>query len=221
VNPRRFRFFERPPRLGEGDRCPVCGATSGVSGHPGAYRCLVCGAPRVLVDGIVQRRGTEKPLLLLAKSLWLRRATYAVVAALALAFGIVSLTFSSVVALIFGAAGAKGLFFAFASLLPLVTALGFFLAARRTSRRMNETLSEAQLIVAKELIASGSARDAAALAQLMHLPAGRAEEMFGQAEVERMLDPSGGIPIERVRVQSDEAEDAVENSTLSRERSRR
>jgi len=220
VNPRRFRFFERPPRLGEGDRCPVCGATSGVSGQPGAYRCLICGAPRVLIDGIVQRRGTEKPLLLLAKSLWLRRATYAVVAALALAFGIVSLTFSSVIALIFGAAGAKGLFFAFASLLPLLTALGFFLAARRSSRKMHETLSEAQVVVAKELIASGSARDASALAQLMHLPAGRAEEMFGQAEVERMLDPAGGVPVERVRIQTDQ-EEAAENSSVSRERSRR
>jgi hypothetical protein len=180
----------------------------------------VCGAPRILIDGIVQRRGTEKPLLLLAKSLWLRRATYAVIAALALAFGVVSLTFSSVVALIFGAAGAKGFFFAFASLLPLMTALGFFLAARRTAGKMNETLSEAQLIVAKELIASGSARDASALAQLMHLPAGRAEEMFGQAEVERMLDPSDGVPIERVRVHTDE-EAEPENSSLSRERSRR
>jgi hypothetical protein len=181
----------------------------------------VCGAPRVLVDGIVQRRGTEKPLLLLAKSLYLRRAAYAVVAAVALAFGIVSFTFSSVIALIFGAAGAKGLFFALASLLPLMTALGFFVAARRTSGKMTETLSEAQLIVAKELIASGSARDASALAQLMHLPAGRAEEMFGQAEVERMLDPVGGMPVERVRVQTDAAEDVAENSDLSREHSRR
>jgi hypothetical protein len=102
-----------------------------------------------------------------------------------------------------------------------LTALGFFVAARRTSRKMNETLSEAQLIVAKELIASGSARDASALAQLMHLPAGQAEEMFGQAEVERMLDPSGGVPIERVRVQTDEALDDQENGSLPRERSRR
>ena len=82
----------------------------------------------------MQRRGTEKPLLLLAKSLWMRRTTYAVVAALALAFGIVSLTFSSVVALIFGAAGAKGLFFAFASLLAnlktgVVMLAGTFLLA--------------------------------------------------------------------------------------------
>jgi hypothetical protein len=143
-----------------------------------------------------------------------------VVAALALAFGIVSLTFSSVVALIFGAAGVKGLIFGFASLLPLAMALWFFLAARRTSKRMRETLSEAQLIVAKELIASGSARDASALAQLMHLPAGRAEEMFGQAEVERLLDPTGGVPVERVRVRTDDEEPA-ESGSLSHERSRR
>ncbi len=180
----------------------------------------MCGAPRVLVDGIVQRRGTEKPLLLLAKSMKVRHAAYSVVAALAAAFGFVSLAFGSVVALIFGAAGAKGIVFAVAAAAPLATALGFFLAARRTSRSIHETLSEAQLVVAKELIASGSARDASSLAQLMHLPAGRAEEMFGQAEVERLLDPAGGVPIERVRVQTDDDE-ATENGSLSQDRAHR
>ena len=188
MNARQSTAVNRPPRLGEGDRCPVCGATSGVSGEQGAYLCLVCGAPRILVDGIVQRRGNEKPLLERAKSLKLHRAAYAVVAALALMLGVVSLTFGSIAALFFGASSVKGLAFGFVSLLPLAAALGFFVATRRASTKVADALARAELIVAKELIASGSAKDASMLARLMHLPAGRAEETFGQAEVERLLD---------------------------------
>jgi len=195
----------RPRRLGEGDRCAVCGATSGVSEDDGTYQCLVCGAPRVLVDGIVQRRGTEKPLLERAKSLRLRRSAYAVVGGLALVLGVVSLTFSSVAALFFGAGGAKGLVFGVASLVPLAVSLVAWIAARRSTTGIRDALSDAELVVAKELIASGGARDATRLAQLMHLPAGRAEEMFGRAEVERLLDvPVDELPIERVRVSTDE-----------------
>jgi hypothetical protein len=143
-------------------------------------------------------------LLERAKGLRLRRSAYAVVGGLALVLGLVSLTFSSVAAVLFGAAGAKGLIFGVASLVPLGIALSAWIAARRSSTAIRESLKEAELIVAKELIATGGARDAAALSRLMHLPAGRAEDMFGRAEVERLLDEPNVAPTERVRVSTEE-----------------
>jgi hypothetical protein len=38
----------------------------------------------------------------------------------------------------------------------------------------------------------------------MHLPAGRAEDMFGRAEVERLLDEPNVAPTERLRVSTEE-----------------
>ena len=210
----------RPRRLGEGDRCPVCGATSGVSEKNGTYRCLMCGAPRVLVDGIVQRRGSERPLLEQAKSLKLRRVAYAVVATLALVFGMVSLTFASILAAVAGTAGMKGVFFAASALLPLAISAWFFFATRRSAGQISETLAQAEIVVAKELIESGRAPDAVALGRLMHLPAGRAEEVFGRAEVERMLDPSAEAPAQRLRVDAGQETPLESDEPSARERAR-
>jgi hypothetical protein len=216
-----YATASRPPRLGEGDRCPVCGATGGVSEENGTYLCLMCGAPRVLVDGIVQRGGTEKPLLERAKALKLRRSAYAVTAGLALVLGVVSLTFSSVAALLFGAAGAKGIVFGLASLVPLGISVAAWIGTRRSSRAVDEALTEAQVVVAKELISTGAALDATALTRLMHLPAGRAEELFGEAEVARLLDIPDGMPVERLRVSTDEELGAEANPDTSERRQKR
>src|SRR5262249_27355477 len=134
VTPGGRKGGQRPRRLGEGDRCPLCGATSGVSEEGGGYRCVVCGAPRVLVDGIVQRGGSEKPALERAKALRFRRAALAVVAALLLVLGVITVTFSSVAALIFAAFGVRSFLFAVVAALPLSMSLVAFLASRRTNR---------------------------------------------------------------------------------------
>jgi hypothetical protein len=194
----------RALRLGEGDRCPSCGATGGVAKDDDGYVCLLCGAPRVLVDGTVHRRGSEKPLLERAKTLKFRRAAFGVIAALTLVLGVVSLAFSTIAALLFGAFGAKGFVFGLAAIVPLGISLASWLTVRRSGAAIRAAMTEAEIVVAKELIAASAARTTADLAQMMHLPAGRAEELFGLAEVERLLDQPETPPLERIRVEADE-----------------
>jgi len=211
------RQSSRPLRLGEGDRCPSCGGTAGVSEEDDGYRCLVCGVPRVVVDGIVQRRGSEKPLLEQAKALRLKRAALAVVGAVLLLLGAVTLCFTTVAALVFGALGVKSLVFLIGAALPLLFSFAAFIASRRTNGAIAAAMADAELAVAKELIASRAAGDAVQLARLMRLPAGRAEELFGRAEVERFLS-TGDEPAPRVRVEEPVEPDATEEEGNRRNR---
>jgi fumarate reductase subunit D len=166
----------------------------------------------VLVDGIVQRGGTEKPLLERARSLKLRRAALGVVAGIALALGVVSATFASVAALFIGA---KSLVLGGAALVPLLVSLASWVAARRSTTAIHDAMAEAEVTVAKELISAGAARDASALTRLMRLSPGRSEELFGRAEVERLLDePTDLPPLDRVRVRV-EGEKSVEDELAS------
>jgi hypothetical protein len=195
---------ERPRRLGEGDRCPACGATGGLAEDDDGYSCLVCGAPRVLVDGNVQRRGSEKPLLDKARALKLRRTAFGIIAALTLVLGVVSLALASIAALFFGMLGVKGFVFALAAVVPLAASLASWLTVRHSASAIRATMTEAEVTVAKELVAASAARDAAELGRLMRLPSGRAEELFGLAEVERLLDQPEVPSPERLRVEADE-----------------
>src|SRR5262249_44000839 len=145
-----------------------------------------------------------------AKALRMKRVAFAVVAAVLLLLGLVSLTFASVAALVFGAFGVRGLFFAVVAAVPLVMSFVAFLASRRTNGAIAEAMSDAELIVAKELVASGAARDAANLDRLMRLPSGRAEELFGRAEVERLLAPDEAAP--RLRVDEDDGQSLEETA---------
>lgn len=206
-------------RLGEGDRCPACGARGGVAKDDDGYICLMCGAPRVLVDGNVQRRGSEKPLLERAKTLKFRRVAFGVIAALTLLLGIVSLALSSIIALLFGALGVKGLVFGLAAVVPLGASVASWLTVRRSGTAIRAAMTEAEVIVARELIAAGAARNPADLGRLMHLPAERTEELFGLAEVERLLDQPDAPPLERLRAETDEPPH-VDSETELRNRAR-
>jgi hypothetical protein len=206
----------RTVRLGEGDRCPSCGGTAGVSEEDGGYRCLVCGLPRVVVDGIVQRRGSEKPLLEQAKALRLRRAALAVLGGVLLLLGLVTLTFTSIAALAFGALGFRSLIFVMGAAAPLLLSAVAFLGSRRTNGAIASAMAEAELVVAKELIQSRAATDATALARLLRLPPGRAEELFGRAEVERLLSTSDEL-VQRLRVE-EESLPEMEESAARRNR---
>jgi hypothetical protein len=210
---------ERPRRLGEGDPCPACGATGGVAKDDDGYVCLMCGTPRVLVDGNVQRRGSEKPLLERAKALKFRRAAFGVIAALTLLVGVVSIGLASLTTLLFGALGVRGLMFGLAALVPLGASLASWLTVRHSGAAIRAAMTEAEVMVAKELIAVGAARTARDLGRLMHLPTGRTEELFGLAEVERLLDQPEAPPLERLRVGTDEPP-LVDSETELRNRAR-
>jgi hypothetical protein len=171
------------------------------------------------VDGNAQRRGSEKPLLERARALKFRRAAFGVIAALTLLLGVATLAFSSFAALIFGALGVKGLALWLAAVVPLGASVASWFTVRHSGREIRSAMTEAEVMVAKELIAVGAARNADDLGRVMHLPAERTEELFGLAEVERLLDQPEAPPIERLRVEADEPP-VVDSETELRNRAR-
>jgi len=183
--------------LGAGDRCPMCGAASGVAPDHDGYVCLVCGAPRVLVTAALERPRRERPLLEEANAQRLRRAAWGVIASLSMAFG------GAVLAI-----GALGSFFfhfgpfavaAYGSLvltLLFVSAIGYW-RSRRASRNARAALEAAQVIVTEELAeARGQRLDADELASLLRVPLARAEELLATAQIDRMLEGGDRLRVE-------------------------
>jgi len=166
----------------------MCGATSGVAPDHDGYVCLVCGAPRVLVATRVPRPGNEKALLENAKGNRLRRAAWGVAAALCLALAGAVLAIGAISSLFFDYGVTTHAVFGSLVLTPLIfSAIGFW-RSRRAGRLAREALEAAQVVVAKELIASRGGLEASELATLLRVPLPRAEELVAAAQVDRMLE---------------------------------
>jgi hypothetical protein len=206
-------------RLGAGDRCPLCAATSGVTRTSDGYQCLVCGAPRVLVTAALPRSGAEKPFLERAKSLGLRRAAWGVAAGIAAAVGAAGVVLGGILALLLGFHGTTGAVLALTVIAPLAFAAVGFRNVRRSSEAMHAALGEAELAVAQDILRAKGTVDAAELGRLMALPVDRAESLLAQAQVETFLDagPEAGV---RLRVEDEPPVEAETQAPSSRERVR-
>lgn len=207
-------------RLGAGDQCPLCGATSGVTETSDGYQCLVCGAPRVLVTAVVPRSGAERPFLERAKSLGLRRAAWGVAAGIAADLGAVAAVIGGIAALFIDYHGVTGALLGVGVLAPLAFSVLGFLNVKRASTAMRAALGEAELAVVQDIVRAQGPLDAASLGKLMGLPIDRAESLLAEAQVESLLGagPAGGP---RYRVEDGPgAEEPLAEGKPSRERIR-
>ena len=190
-------------RLGVGDPCPFCGATGGVSEtDDGTYICLVCGQPRVLVEGGVARAFGEKRWLLRSKALKLKRTAWTVAAGVT---GAASLFFGTVVGLVQWSIGLPSGWLEFAvglAAMPLLVALFAFSRASRAGKQSADALEKAQATVAQEVLrAGGPDVDATELSRKLRIPVTRAEELLAMAQVEKFLtEEPAPAPGPRVRV---------------------
>jgi hypothetical protein len=207
----------------------VCGGTGGVTEDDDGFSCMLCGAPRVLVDPPVVRSGREKPLLERAKRLRARRVFWGVTAGLATASGLFALAVSSVLALVMhlGHAGAEVA--AALVLAPLLFGALGFARVRRTNVDFRRTLDDAELAVVGEITeARGGSVDAGELSRLLRVSPARAEQLSAQALVEGFLTGTGtstsALPEARLRVdaeaQSESDTTAEDLETERRERRR-
>jgi hypothetical protein len=201
----------RPPRLGEGDTCPFCGSTSGVTDSDDGYSCLVCGSPRVILDGVAGGTGAsrnlgapavlaEKQLLLKSKSLRLKRAAWGAAGGISAAIGVFAGLVTAILAGFIGLGRAPLAFAVAAVLLPLLFSVVAFRRARRATVAADESLEMAQVAVA--LRASAPGADANDLAKKLHVPLARAEELLALAQVERFLAEPEGAPKQKIRVEA-------------------
>jgi hypothetical protein len=205
-----------------GDRCPLCGGTSGVTEDDDGYSCLLCGGPRVLVDPPMARRGGEKPFLERAKRLRTRRATWGVAAGVATAAGLVALVVSGVLALVVHLGGNGGEIAAALVLGPLLFAAFGFARVKQTSAAVRGALDEAELTVVGEIAqARGGSVDTAELSSMLHVPIRRAEELSARAQVEGFLSSTEPLPAVRVRVDPGELPDRTADPSDPLETERR
>lgn len=203
-------------RLGVGDPCPFCGGTGGVTEmEDGTYICLVCGQPRVLVEGGVPRAFGEKRWLLRSKALKLKRAAWTVAGGITAAS---TVFFAAVVGLIQLTIGLPpewlgsllGL-----SLLPMLVSLFAFGRAKHAGKLSANALEKAQATVAQEVLRAGGPEvDASELARKLRVPVARAEELLALAQVEKFLtEPMEAVPDQRIRVEPSTEEPGLDADT--------
>lgn len=202
---------EGAKRLGQGDPCPHCQATSGVSPDGDGFICLVCGGPRIVVEGAIERAHGEAELLRRAKHLGSRRLAWAVGGGVMTAMAVLSLLIATLLlwATDLGALGA-GLVLAAASI-PALVAVTSFRKAGSLSAEARDAIEQAWRRAALEVLrARGAAVEPAELAQTLHVSEDRAIQLLAHAQVEGLLDDAPArAPRLRVQGQSPVAEPEV------------
>ncbi len=212
-------------RAGDRDRCPVCGAMSGVVADDDGYSCAVCGAPRVLVTMRVERPHAEKSLLEAGARIRSRRAAWGVAAGIATLVAAIGLVVWGIVGF-WAHAGAP-----IREALGLVTfapalfaALGFASVAH-LSRRLRRELDAATLVVTEELVrARAGTLDSAELAVLLAVPIERAEMLLARAQVDDLLEDDAraeNAPRLRVNSEPDAPTEDDESRASRRDRTER
>jgi hypothetical protein len=186
------------------------------------YVCIVCGAPRILVEGKLARAGGEKSALLASKKARLRQAAWGAAGGVAALVGAFSAIVTSLLALFIDYGPVSLAFAVTSALVPFGFSFFAFRRSRRSANAAREALEQAHVTVAQEVLrASGPAADANELARRLRVSIPRAEELLALAQVERFLtEPMPEFSEQRVRVEADDLTqgDGDNNALLSRKR---
>jgi hypothetical protein len=189
-------------RLGANEECVFCGGKGGVAPDQDGHHCLVCGAPRVLVDSPVTRVPSEKPDLVAVQKAQRGRMAWSAGAAVSSFFGVLGLAASGMVALFTGftdhGPGAVAAALA-AVVLPFATAALGFTRARQRGTEVKNAYERARLAVTGDLVRARGALDAGSLSRMLHVSADQAEQLLALAEVDGLLGDTG-VPETRLRV---------------------
>ncbi len=190
-------------RLGAADRCPLCGAASGVTQNDDGYVCFVCGAPRILVDASTGRAGGERAHLELAKAMFVRRTMWGATAAVAAFVGAGALLAATALGALFHLGAAARAFVGSGALAPVVLAVFAFFLSRRSRAAARGAMERAELVVAEELVRSSGSVDGTALSRMMHISAEHAERLLAAEQVEELLTEPTKEGGPRLRVEDD------------------
>jgi hypothetical protein len=189
-------------RLGAGQKCEVCGATSGVAKDDDGFACLVCGAPRVLVNIDVPRSFAETPYLVRANALKQRRRAWGIAAAFTLVGGVISTILGLFVSHFLFKDQAARAAIELLGIAPLAFAMLAFVNVRRTSAAVRSAVEDAELVVAEDVMRARGALDATELSRALGVTPARGEQLLARGAVDQFLLDRPGEQL-KIRVEDD------------------